>query len=196
MAGGVSRFPTLTFAGGCDAGGWLVCAGNFGAAPVNGGAGNSKLGSVGAPGRRVFKGWGPNASSAVAMPGAGTARAAKLAEGSRGPPAAKRSASASERDGARLAGIWPVNEFAGFNVQSRPPEKAPEGVEGSRRGELTDRWESRPREESVKTRCDISREVGAEGEVGSGGGGGGRWRCIEYRGVGVGGDSDGEGLRR
>lgn len=160
MAGGVRRFPTLTLVGGCDTGGWFVCVGYLGAAPVNGGGGSSKLGSVGAPGRRVFNGWGPSASSAVAIPGAGTARAARLPDGSRGAPAAKRSASESE--GARWAGIWPVKELAWFNVQSRPPGKAPEGVEGSRRGELAIAG-SRDHERSLSRPVSISRNV-----VGSG----------------------------
>lgn len=77
MAGGVKRFPTLTFAG-CETGGWLGCAYLGAAAKVNGGGGSSKLGSVGAAGRRTFKGGADSASSAVPM--AGTARVARLDE--------------------------------------------------------------------------------------------------------------------
>jgi hypothetical protein len=88
VAGGVSRFPTL--AGACDAG-RLGCEGYLDvAARVNGGGGgSSKLGSVGAPARRAFNGWDASASNAVLMPGGGTARVARLADGSRA--AAKRS---------------------------------------------------------------------------------------------------------
>jgi hypothetical protein len=63
---------------------------------------------------------------------AGTVRAAMWAEGSRGP--AYRSA--SDREDCRWGGKGPANELTGFNVQSRPPGWAPEGLEGSRRGEL------------------------------------------------------------
>lgn len=71
------------------------------------------------------------------MPGAGTAgtvRAAMLADGSRGPPVYR---SASDREDWRLGGKGPANELTGFNVQSRPPGRAPEGLEGSRRGEMS-----------------------------------------------------------
>lgn len=125
VAGGVSRFPTL--AGACDAG-WLDCEGYLDvAARLNGGGGSSKLGRVGAPARRAFNGWAASASSAVLMPGA--ARVARLADGSR---TAKRSG-ASPSDGGcdrwlvEAAYEWP-------NVQSRPPDKPPEGLDGSRRG--------------------------------------------------------------
>ncbi|GKZ36562.1 hypothetical protein AbraIFM66950_007715, partial [Aspergillus brasiliensis] len=48
------------------------------------GAGSSKLGRVGAAGRREFNGWWVvSASSAVPMPGGGIARAARLADVSR-----------------------------------------------------------------------------------------------------------------
>lgn len=77
---------------------------------------------------------------------AGTVRAAMFADGSRG---AYRSA--SDREDCRLGCKGPANELTGFSVQSRPPERAPEGLEGSRRGELFDRWGSRSgREESER----------------------------------------------
>lgn len=99
-----------------------------------GGGGNSKLGSVGAAGRREFNGW-ERPSRALPMPGAGTAGTARAAmlDGSRWP--AYRPA--SEREDCRLGGKDPANELTGFNVQSRPPGRAPEGLEGSRRGEMS-----------------------------------------------------------
>lgn len=84
MAGGVSRLPTLAFTGAWEAGGWVGCPylGAAGAVPnVNGGGGSSKLGNVGAAGRRMFNGGADNASNAVPIP-AGTARVARLTDGS------------------------------------------------------------------------------------------------------------------
>lgn len=143
VAGGVNKFPTLTLTGGWETGGWLACADCLGGAPANGGGGSSKLGSVGAPGRRVFNGWEASASSAVPIPGAGTAMVARLTEVSRGAPAAKRSASGSD-----AAESCPAKEFPGFNVQSRPPGRAPEGLVGSRRGEPAICREARSQERS------------------------------------------------
>lgn len=78
VAGGVRRFPTLTFAG-CEIGGWLDWLPSLGAAAasVNGGGGSSKLGSVGAAGRRTFNG-ADNGSNAVPI---GAARVARFADG-------------------------------------------------------------------------------------------------------------------
>lgn len=86
MAGGVSRFPTLTFTGAWEIGGWVgfpyLGAAGAGAAPkLNGGGGSSKLGNVGAAGRRMFNGGADSASNAGPIPD-GTARVARFAEGS------------------------------------------------------------------------------------------------------------------
>lgn len=81
MAGGVSRFPTLTFTGAWETGGWVGFP-YLGAAPnVNGGGGSSKLGNVGAAGRRMFNGGADSASNAEPIPD-GTARVARFADGS------------------------------------------------------------------------------------------------------------------
>lgn len=86
MAGGVRRFPTLTFTGAWETGGWVECPAYLGGAAaaglnVNGGGGSSKLGNVGAAGRRMFNGGADSASNAVPIP-AGTARVARFADGS------------------------------------------------------------------------------------------------------------------
>jgi signal transduction histidine kinase len=96
------------------------------------------------------------------MPGAGTAGTARAAmlDGSRWP--AYRPASESED--CRLGGKGPANELTGFNVQSRPPGRAPEGLEGSRRGKMSI---AGGRDRGEKSRRDSSRSLAAF--VGGGG---------------------------
>ena len=92
---------------------------------VNGGGGNSKLGRVGAAGRRVFKDWA-DSSSPDPIAGVGlTARVARV-EFSR----AKSSSGMAEEAAPGGRGY----EEAGCRDQSRPSGRTPEGLEGSRRG--------------------------------------------------------------
>ena len=100
------------------------------------GAGSSKLGRVGAAGRREFNGWGAvSASSAVPMPGGGIARAARVADVSRERLEEKRSPTTNDDEGVVRAERCAEGNETEWGDQYRLPDRPAAMSGGSRRGD-------------------------------------------------------------